>query len=125
MSSWKFAVRELLKLSENSTSKVNSLLSISQSGWIYLDLKTVNENEKNDEWQPWGSRKGSVLDTMSSKYMVSHLTLTKQQIDKWNLLAQQKNMVFQAATGLGSWHLCETNYVVSCFIQVIYGMGLV
>jgi hypothetical protein len=59
--------------------QVNSLLSTSQSGWIYLDLKTMNENEKHDEWQPLGSRNRSVLDIMSSKYTVSHLTLTKQQ----------------------------------------------
>jgi hypothetical protein len=39
----------------------------------------MNENEKHDEWQALGSRKGSVLDTMSSNYIVSHLTLTKQQ----------------------------------------------
>ncbi len=64
MSSWKSAFRQLLKWSEKQHKQVNSLSSISQSGWIYLELKTMNENEKHDEWQPswigggtsWGAR---------------------------------------------------------------------
>jgi hypothetical protein len=74
MSSRKCAFRQLLKWSNNSTSR-----SIA----YYLSLNLAGFTWTSKQWMKMRSMMngdhGSVLDTMSSKYVVSHLTLTKQQ----------------------------------------------